>query len=79
MGYRSLFGQFTTLYGVNEAVKSLGHTLTDVSPEQYQSIPRRIEFLVLWKILMVPLTNKDPQTGEFKTFDLSSYNPYTCT
>ena len=26
--------------------------------------------------LMVPLTNKDPVTGEFKAFDLSSYNPY---
>ena len=26
--------------------------------------------------LMVPLTNRDPVTGEFKAFDLSSYNPY---
>ena len=25
---------------------------------------------------MVPLTNKDPKSGEFKAFDLSSYNPY---
>ena len=76
MGYRSLFGQFTTLYGVNEAVKSLGHTLTDVSPEAMRAYQDGLGPSFMENHLMVPLTNKDPQTGEFKAFDLSSYNPY---
>ena len=76
MGYRSLFGQFTTLYGVNEAVKSLGHTLTDVSPEAIRAYQDGLGPSFMENHLMVPLTNKDPQTGEFKAFDLSSYNPY---
>ena len=76
MGYRSLFGQFTTLYGVNEGVKALGHTFTDVSPEAMRAYQDGLGPKFMENHLMVPLTNKDPQTGEFKAFDLSSYNPY---
>ena len=76
MGYRSLFGQFSTLYGINEGVKSLGHTFTDVSPEAMRAYQDGLGPKFMENHLMVPLTNKDPQTGEFKAFDLSSYNPY---
>lgn len=76
MGYRSLFGQFSTLYGVNEGVKALGHTFTDVSPEAMRAYQDGLGPRFMENHLMVPLTNKDPQTGEFKAFDLSSYNPY---
>lgn len=76
MGYRSLFGQFSTLYGVNEGVKALGHTFTDVSPEAMRAYQDGLGPKFMENHLMVPLTNKDPQTGEFKAFDLSSYNPY---
>jgi hypothetical protein len=76
MGYRSLFGQFTTLYGVNEGVKALGHAFTDVSPEAIRAYQDGLGPSFMQNHLMVPLTNKDPVTGEFKAFDLSSYNPY---
>jgi len=76
MGYRSLFGQFSTLYGVNEGVKALGHAFTDVSPEAMRAYQDGLGPKFMENHLMVPLTNKDPQTGEFKAFDLSSYNPY---
>ena len=76
MGYRSLFGQFTTLYGVNEGVKALGHSMTDVSPEALRAYQSGLGPSFMENHLMVPLTNKDPKTGEFKAFDLSSYNPY---
>ena len=76
MGYRSLFGQFTTLYGVNEGVKALGHAFTDVSPEAIRAYQDGLGPSFMQNHLMVPLTNKDPKTGEFKAFDLSSYNPY---
>ena len=76
MGYRSLFGQFTTLYGVNEGVKALGHSMTDVSPEAMRAYQEGLGPSFMENHLMVPLTNRDPQTGEFKAFDLSSYNPY---
>ena len=76
MGYRSLFGQFTTLYGVNEGVKYLGHAFTDVSPEAIRAYQDGLGPSFMQNHLMVPLTNKDPKTGEFKAFDLSSYNPY---
>ena len=76
MGYRSLFGQFSTLYGVNEGVKALGHTFTDVSPEAMRAYQDGLGPKFMENHLMVPLTNKDPDTGEFKAFDLSSYNPY---
>ena len=76
MGYRSLFGQFTTLYGVNEGVKALGHSMTDVSPEALRAYQEGLGPSFMENHLMVPLTNRDPRTGEFKAFDLSSYNPY---
>jgi hypothetical protein len=76
MGYRSLFGQFTTLYGVNEGVKALGHSMTDVSPEAMRAYQEGLGPAFMENHLMVPLTNRDPKTGEFKAFDLSSYNPY---
>ena len=76
MGYRSLFGQFTTLYGVNEGVKALGHSLTDVSPEAIRAYQDGLGPRFMENHLLVPLTNRDPKTGEFKAFDLSSYNPY---
>ena len=76
MGYRSLFGQFTTLYGVNEGVKALGHSMTDVSPEAIRAYQEGLGPSFMENHLMVPLTNRDPRTGEFKAFDLSSYNPY---
>tara|TARA_Y100000768_G_C23989259_1_gene691058 strand:- start:198 stop:6953 length:6756 start_codon:yes stop_codon:yes gene_type:complete len=76
MGYRSLFGQFSTLYGINEGVKALGHTFTDVSPEAMRAYQDGLGPKFMENHLMVPLTNKDPDTGEFKAFDLSSYNPY---
>ena len=76
MGYRSLFGQFTTLYGVNEGVKALGHSLTDVSPEAVRAYQDGLGPAFMENHLLVPLTNRDPKTGEFKAFDLSSYNPY---
>jgi len=76
MGYRSLFGQFTTLYGVNEGVKALGHSMTDVSPEAMRAYQEGLGPSFMENHLMVPLTNRDPMTGEFKAFDLSSYNPY---
>ena len=76
MGYRALFGQFTTLYGINEGVKALGHAFTDVSPEAIRAYQDALGPNFMQNHLMVPLTNKDPVTGEFKAFDLSSYNPY---
>ena len=76
MGYRSLFGQFTTLYGVNEGVKAIGHAFTDVSPEAMRAYQDGLGPSFMENHLMVPLTNRDPVTGEFKAFDLSSYNPY---
>ena len=76
MGYRALFGQFSTLYGVNEGVKALGHAFTDVSPEAMRAYQDALGPNFMQNHLMVPLTNRDPVTGEFKAFDLSSYNPY---
>ena len=76
MGYRALFGQFSTLYGINEGVKALGHAFTDVSPEAMRAYQDGLGPSFMENHLMVPLTNRDPVTGEFKAFDLSSYNPY---
>ena len=76
MGYRALFGQFSTLYGINEGVKALGHSFTDVSPEAMRAYQDGLGPSFMENHLMVPLTNRDPVTGEFKAFDLSSYNPY---
>ena len=53
-----------------------GDTLTDVSPEAMRAYQDGLGPSFMENHLMVPLTNKDPQTGEFKAFDLSSYNPY---
>ena len=76
MGYRSLFGQFTTLYGINEGLKQLGHSLTDVSPEMLRSYLDDLGPGFMQGHSLVPLTNQDPKTGLFKAFDLSTYNPY---
>jgi hypothetical protein len=76
MGYRSLFGQFTTLYGVNEAVKGLGHHLTNVNPDMTRAYLEDLGPDFMQGHALVPLSNQDPKTGTFKAFDLSTYNPY---
>jgi hypothetical protein len=76
MGYRSLFGQFTTLYGVNESVKALGHYLTDVNPDMTKAYLEDLGPGFMQDHALVPLTNQDKKTGLFKAFNLSTYNPY---
>jgi len=76
MGYRSLFGQFTTLYGANEAIKATGHTLTDVTPAMVDVYLGDLGPGFMQDHMLVPITNQDPKTGIFKAFDLSTYNPY---
>jgi len=76
MGYRSLFGQFTTLYGANEAIKATGHALTDVTPAMVDAYLGDLGPGFMQNHILVPITNKDPKTGIFKAFDLSTYNPY---
>ena len=76
MGYRSLFGQFTTLYGVNESVKALGHYLTDVNPDMTAAYLEDLGPAFMEDHALVPLTNQDKKTGMFKAFNLSTYNPY---
>ena len=76
MGYRSLFGQFTTLYGMNEALKQTGHYLTNINPEMTAAYLDELGPSFMRDHALVPLTNQDKKTGMFKAFDLSTYNPY---
>jgi hypothetical protein len=76
MGYRSLFGQFTTLYGMNEALKQTGHYLTNINPEMTAAYLDELGPSFMRDHALVPLTNQNKKTGMFKAFDLSTYNPY---
>ena len=76
MGYRSLMGQYTTLYGLNEAVSQIASTVSGVSQDKMQAYLDDLGPDFMQGHKLVPLGPQDPQTGIIKAFDISTYNPY---
>jgi len=76
MGYRSLMGQAATLWALNEGARGLGYAMTDITPEQIRTYKDEFAPDYMKFSDLVPISNRDKETGTFKVFDMSRYNPY---
>ena len=76
MGYRALFGQFTTLYGMNEAISQIASAVSGVSEDKLQAYLDDLGPAFMSGHKLIPLGPQDPETGIIKAFDMSTYNPY---
>ena len=76
MGYKSLMGQFATLWGLNEGARGLGYAMTNITPEQIKTYKDEFAADYMKFSDLVPISNLDEKRGTFKVFDMSRYNPY---
>jgi len=76
MGYRSLMGQAATLWALNEGARGLGYAMTNITPEQIRTYKDEFAPDYMKFSDLVPISNRDKETGTFKVFDMSRYNPY---
>ena len=75
MGYRSLMGQYTTMYGLNEGAQQLAGVMTGVTQDKVQAYSKELGPSFLEDHILIPIT-KQQKDGSFKAFDMSTYNPY---
>ena len=75
LGYRSLMGQFTTMYGFNQGVSALSSYATGINQETIQAYTKRLgpDFMKDHTLMAISEQDKD---GTFKAFNLSTYHPY---
>ena len=76
MGYKSLMGQFATLWALNEGARGLGYAMTNITPEQIKTYKDEFAADYMKFSDLVPISNLDKKRGTFKVFDMSRYNPY---
>ena len=75
LGYRSLIGQFTTMYGFNQGVSALASHATGINQETLQAYTKRLGPEFMQDHTLLPITAQD-ENGAFKAFNLSTYHPY---
>ena len=75
LGYRSLIGQFTTMYGFNQGVSALASHATGINQETLQAYTKRLGPEFMQDHTLMPITAQD-ENGAFKAFNLSTYHPY---
>ena len=75
MGYKTLMGQFTTAYGLNEGAQQLAGVMTGVTQDKVQAYSKELGPSFLSGHTLIPVTRQQ-KDGSFKAFDMSTYNPY---